>query len=951
MKCMNMFIRFLIQIKRYTFVSQSNANMNKLILLSVFIFVATISFSSGINKPVSSQYGFIENKGQIIDQNNQLNPSVLYLYNGNGLHVQLKQSGFSYEVIKTESKPKAKTGNEINVPSKFAKDTLDYTLYFHRIDISFVGSNQNAKITASDVATDYINYYTTGTSEAGVINVHHYKKVLYQNIYDNIDVEFIISTPPKSPQGGLAQRDGTPLSFGECRGEVFKYNFIVHPNGNVNDIQLKFAGANNTSLTNEGHITIETACGNIDESIPMSFQLCENNKQQTIAANFKQQTSNTFGISVGNYDPIKTLIIDPTPFSTYFGGSGNEAGEGIGTDSSGNIIISGSTTSTSAIATSGAYQTSYGGTQNGFIAKFNSSGSRQWSTYFGGTGSDDCRWLAIDASSNILLTGYTTSTTGIATTGAYQTAHGGGTYDGFISKFNPSGTRQWSTYYGGTSFDRGAAIAVDLNGNILVVGLTTSSTGISTSGSFQSVYTSGNYDAFVVKFNTSGVRQWATYFGGSGSDYGYGITTDTSNNIIAVGQTTSISGIATTGAYDTLLNGSVSTSYMDAFIVKFNSAGSRLWSTYYGGNMDDADAKVATDLSGNIFISGQTNSYADLATSGAYQTSLGGNWDVFIAKFNSNDSIQWSTYYGGTAGENGNSLTTDISGNVIIVGLSASSNAIASSGAYQTSNGGTYDAIVAKFNTAGSKVWGTYFGGTSYEYGYGITTNSLGSIYIVGKTSSSSSIATSGAYQTTLGGGYDAFIAAFTNAGGLPVQLTSFDVKLVNNKNVLCTWETASQVNNDYFEIEKSINNINWNAIGKVKGNGTTNSVSNYQFKDVSTALDMTTTKPSTTLYYRLQQVDFDGKSSFSEVKVVSLNNDENNYNIYPNPNAGAFSINFNNIEGEKQIAIYNIQGKLVGSCNTSENVFEVKELLAKGMYFIKVETNIGFFNSKFVVE
>ena len=233
--------------------------MNKKSLLLIFLIACfQSSFASNISKPVSSQFGFIENKGQIIDQNNNLNPTVLYLYNGNGLHVQLKQTGFSYEVIKTEAK--TKTGNEQNFPSKFVQDSLDYTFLVHRIDISFVGANTNSKIISSDAAPDYINYYTTGTSEAGVTNVHHYKKVLYQNIYNNIDVEFVLND--------------------EKQNGAFKYNFIVHPNGNVNDIQLKLDGANNTSLTTDGHITIETAYGNIDESIPLSFQLDENNKDR-----------------------------------------------------------------------------------------------------------------------------------------------------------------------------------------------------------------------------------------------------------------------------------------------------------------------------------------------------------------------------------------------------------------------------------------------------------------------------------------------------------------------------------------------------------------------------------------------------------------------------------------------------------------------------------------------
>ena len=179
---------------------------------------------------------------------------------------------------------------------------------------------------------------------------------------------------------------------------------------------------------------------------------------------------------------------------------------------------------------------------------------------------------------------------------------------------------------------------------------------------------------------------------------------------------------------------------------------------------------------------------------------------------------------------------------------------------------------------------------------------------------------------------------------------------------MLCTWQTASELNNDYFEIERNVNSPiaigpqstdhGWEAISKVKGNGTTNSVHSYQFTDdLSTVHGQQSDSYRTTVYYRLKQVDFDGKSSLSEVRAVNLLKDINTCSIYPNPNTGTFSINFNNTEGEKQIVIYNLQGKLVAHYTTIESVYDVKELLPQGMYFIKAETQQGTFNTKFVLE
>ncbi|MFI5222174.1 MAG: hypothetical protein ACHQK8_07600, partial [Bacteroidia bacterium] len=162
--------------------------MKKTYFITTLLLLAGIISASTINKPASSQpaypkaksatggmYGFIENKGQIIDQNNQLNPAVLYLYNGNGLHVQLKQNGFSYEVIKINSPSNSPQRGDFkslplvndkgNFPPSGVRG-LD-SIFIHRIDISFVGANQNVKMTSSDAAPDYINYYTTGTPEEG----------------------------------------------------------------------------------------------------------------------------------------------------------------------------------------------------------------------------------------------------------------------------------------------------------------------------------------------------------------------------------------------------------------------------------------------------------------------------------------------------------------------------------------------------------------------------------------------------------------------------------------------------------------------------------------------------------------------------------------------------------------------------------------------------------------
>ena len=177
-----------------------------------------------------------------------------------------------------------------------------------------------------------------------------------------------------------------------------------------------------------------------------------------------------------------------------------EIGLSCATDASGNVYLAGRTWSTTGIATTGAHQTTSGGSDDAFLVKFNSSGVRQWGTYYGGTRAEVGHSCATDASGNVYLAGITASTTGIATTGAHQTTSGGGSDDTFLVKFNSSGVRQWGTYYGGSGTEHGHSCATDASGNVFLAGYTQSTTGIATLGAHQTTF-GGSNDAFLVKFD------------------------------------------------------------------------------------------------------------------------------------------------------------------------------------------------------------------------------------------------------------------------------------------------------------------------------------------------------------------------------------------------------------------------------------------------------------------
>jgi hypothetical protein len=402
-----------------------------------------------------------------------------------------------------------------------------------------------------------------------------------------------------------------------------------------------------------------------------------------------------------------------------------------------------------------------------------------WGTYFNSV----TLFIGIttDKNNNVYGTGYTHMLTGVATTGAHQTIMGGG-QDAFIVKYNAAGAKQWATYYGGDNSESGEAIASDSAGYIYVAGESGSTTGISTPGTYQVHLAGGMYnDAYLSKFDTMGNLVWATYFGGENYEGGNGVKVAPDGSVYLTGSTFSSTGVATPGAFQEVFgNSATSSDTSDAFLAKFTSSGALLWSTYYGGNGNEACNALSIDTAGNVYISGATSSTNNIATASAYQASLLGGTslfsDGFLAKFTPTGGRLWGTYFGGEGDERARSVVADASG-VYIAGTTASSTHIATPGAHQTVYGGgpfwgMYsdwgDGFLAKFDASGILQWSTYYGGTDNENVTSATTDGHGTIYITGLTASTTGIATPGALISSAPGGFtDLFLAQFNSAGVL----------------------------------------------------------------------------------------------------------------------------------------------------------------------------------------
>jgi hypothetical protein len=470
-------------------------------------------------------------------------------------------------------------------------------------------------------------------------------------------------------------------------------------------------------------------------------------------------------------------------FSTFLGGSGNDAlgGTGLAADASGNTYVAGHTNSTDFPATAGSFQPSYnaGGAYDGFVAKFNASGGRVWATYLGGSGgTTDIIALAIDPSGNVYVTGNTTSANFPTTPGALEPTFPG-TQAAFVTELNASSSALvYSTFLGGGSpGNTGRAITVDSAGNAYVAVGTTSPANVTTPGAFQPTYPGGSVETYIAKLNPGGTALiYATYLGGSTFDSPSGIALDASGNAYVDGDTRSTNFPTTPGAFQASYPGGSFSGY----VAKLNATGTGLiYATYLGGSGFDQLGGIAVDSTGNGYVTGQTNS-TNFPTANPLQATLKGSYNAFVTKLNpSGTALVYSTYLGGSGNDDGTAIAVDSAGEAYISGNTSSTDFPTANPVQASNAGGGNDAFVSKLDAAGTTLlFSSYLGGSSNELGQAIAIDASGNIYVAGSTSSTDFPTTPGAFQGSYGGGgSDAFLAKIT-----PTLSPAEEIGLVNSQ-------------------------------------------------------------------------------------------------------------------------------------------------------------------------
>ncbi|MBC8146113.1 MAG: SBBP repeat-containing protein, partial [bacterium] len=628
---------------------------------------------------------FVPNAGQVIDDRGELCPEIAFTAARNNLLLYFQNDRVSY-VLRTigrtirehaPAKPIMPTTTEID------------TLTTYRVDVEFVGARHAAHPQGCDALDERMNFYYAHTGD-GIRDVQPFRELIYRDLYPAIDLRYAIA-----PSG-------------------YKYEFIVRPGGNVSDIQLRYHGAIDLSIDDDGSVRVLTPMGELTDAAPVSFTV-NGNDTTHVASRFVVH-DDVLRIDVADYDVSQTLIVDPELiWATYCGGSGSEQhGAGLptqGIDGDGATTMAAYTMSTNFPVNTGMLQTTFGGYTDDVLVRFRRNGTKDWSTYFGGSGYEYGGGVAVDGAGNVYHTGHTWSADLPVSTNAMQSSRAGAS-DSFIIKLDSNGTRIWSTYFGGSGTETYTAIALDSAEHFYL--LTSSfSNDIATTGAFQTSLAGSSWNVAVARFDTSCTLRWCTL---SGEGVAIGIAVDRDDHVFYSGHAYSGFFPTTTGAYQTTVQGE-----HDAFLASLDSTGSQRWATFIGGDEDDVGYGIATDDSLNVTLVGYTYSTDYPVTTGAFQTTNGGgSHDGFVSSFTSGGALRWSTYYGGSTYEAMFNAIADDAGNVTVSGWTNSTTFPVTTPELPGPRG-NQDYALIRFDRSGERIWASRFGGSGYEYGGGVS--------------------------------------------------------------------------------------------------------------------------------------------------------------------------------------------------------------------------------------
>jgi len=531
---------------------------------------------------------------------------------------------------------------------------------------------------------------------------------------------------------------------------LMEYDFVVSPGADPSQVKILYEGVNDLRINNAGELEITTDWDVVVEQKPIAYQTI-NDQPVVVESRFTLSDNRTIGFELsGQYDPALPLIIDPVlVYGSYLGGSIEDWGFDIAVDADSNIYITGLTYSTD-FPTEIPLCDTITSSSDAYVTKIKHTGdSLFYSTYFGGDGVDFGLGIEIGSDGSCFLTGATYSTD-FPLADAYQDTYGG-LGDAFITRIKNTGDSLiYSTYLGGVEYDGGEDIKVDSNLNAYIAGGTDSYNFPTASPLYNNLL---NRDVFITKITPDGsTLLFSSYLGGSESDFAKALALDADTNIYLFGATNS-NDFQTVNAYRSSRIGNY-----DAFVAKITYDLSALeYSTYLGGSEDDWAADIKIDTGGQAYLTGYTTSL-DYHRKNAYQIANAGLSDAFITQMNATgNDLVFSTYFGGSDNDFSQGIVIDDDSRVIITGSTYSGDFPLKRElqGFQAAS----DAFIVKFGTGGANlIFSTCLGGSGSDGASSIDIDANHNIYLTG-TTSSTDFPTQDPLVDTLNGVKDVFIA------------------------------------------------------------------------------------------------------------------------------------------------------------------------------------------------
>ena len=677
----------------------------------------------------------------------QADPQVKYLARSTGYTVFLTQNEawFSFSdssSLRTQANI-AKTSGLMPL-----RQTVHHATRAAAVNMRLAGGNARPQLISRDTLPGKINYLLGNDPAKWHTGVPQYARVSYNSVYPGVDLvyygdrsklEFDFILAPDSDPSPIAFAFGGAQGINtDAAGDLVVRsaagNLVLHKpkayqqrNGWRENVDthfvLKASNVVSFALGNYDHsrqlvidpsVTYATYLGGKKEDDAYGIAIDGAGNAyvtgQTKSTDFPTKGGVAPNTNGGGFDVFVTkLSADGSSliYSTYVGGSGDDSGNAIAVDSSGDAFVTGGTKSTDFPTTNGAFQTIFGtktgmATLDTFVFELNSAGNGlTYSTFIGGNGDDIATGIAIDASGAYVAG--STQSTNFPTQSAAQGSING-TVNGFVTKLNSTGSGLvYSTYLGGGTGDFAAAIAVGGGGKAYVTGASQNDSFPTTNGVVQPTCNScdnGTPDAFVTVFDSTGAISYSTFLGGSGIDQGLGIAVDSSGRAYVTGLTQS-SDFPMQAAWQQTLAGG-----QNAFVTRLNATGSALdYSTFLGGGGIDGGNGITLDGKNDAYVTGLAGS-PDFPLATPTQLKLGGNNDAFVSEFNPAGLLIFSTYLGGSQDEDTNagsnlsllgSVAVDSTGANLYAAGNTSSSDFPTVAPEQSADAGGIDAFVAKY--------------------------------------------------------------------------------------------------------------------------------------------------------------------------------------------------------------------------------------------------------------